>query len=163
MRIVTADENEAAGPAVVDEHGHNEDHFDNDEFDFEDADDTPSMPVHPIAVDPEVCPAIGPHVHPDASPEVVASMPVEAVVVVPEVGVPSMPVEAVEVDREVGVLHVVMPSMPVGVDHEVAVQIVTPSMPAEAARVDIDAAPGMGVSKPVRWDNVDIVSKQASQ
>ena len=159
MRIVTADENEAAGPAVVDEYGHDEDHFDNDEFEVEDADGTPSMPVHPIAVDPDVCPAIGPHVHPDASPEVVASMPVEAVVVVPEVGVPSMPVEAVEV----GVLHVVMPSMPVGVDHEVAVQIVTPSMPADAARVDINAAPGMGVSKPVRWDNVDIVSKQASQ
>ena len=90
-------------------------------------------------------------------------MPVEAVVVDPEVGVPSMPVEAFEVDREVGVLQVVMPSVPVGVDHEVAMQIVTPSMPAEAARVDIDAAPGMGVSKSVRWDNVDIVSKQASQ
>ena len=163
MRIVTADENEAAGPAVVDEYGHDEDHFDNDEFEVEDADGTPSMPVHPIAVDPDVCPAIGPHVHPDASPEVVASMPVEAVVVDPEVGVPSMPVKAVEVDREVGVLQVVMPSVPVGVDHEVAMQIVTPSMPAEAARVDIFAAPGMGVSKSVRWDNVDIVSKQASQ
>ena len=126
----------AAGPGVVDEYGHDEDHFDNDDFDVEDADDTPSMPVHPIAVDPEV------------SPEVVASMPVGAVAVDPEVGVqvgvPSMPVDAV-------------------VDPEVGVQVGVPSMPVEAARVDIGAAPGMGVSKSVKWDNFDIVSKQASQ